>query len=214
MQRTILFGICLFALVATGVLIAPQSTNATGAALETRVGSVDIGMVFLEYQRKKDLDEEMRQTEQRVNLEMETRRNRINSFQAVVDAMNVSDPMYVSKTREFLKMQIEFKNWFDLTQGDMTREIGLWTTRIYDDINTTIAEVAQREGFDIVLFHDEFRPRGLDPEVIQEQIARRRVLYVSPSADLTQLVLDALNTKFRAQPKTNMLQVPGVGATP
>lgn len=185
-----------------------SSASAAGAAANGRVGSVNVGRLFMEFQRKKDLDEEMRQAEQRINLEMETRRNRIDSLQAVVDAMSPDDPTFAAKQRELLQAQIEFKNWFDLKQADMTREVGVWTTRIYQEINEAVAEVAQREGFEMVMAYEDFRPRSVDPEQVQEQIARRRVLYVSPSVDLTQRVLDTLNEQYRAQPRPQMLQLP------
>lgn len=208
MQSRVWIGVCIGAALIAGLTVGLRSSQASGMAPATHVGSVDVGKVFTEYQRKKDLDEEMKQAEQKVNLEMQTRRNKIDSFQAVVDAMSPDDPMYVSKTRELLQMQIEFKNWFDLKQADMTREVGLWTTRIYQDITEAVADVAKREGYDIVLFHDEFRPRGLDPDQLQDQISRRRVLYVSPGADLTRIVSDTLDAKYRAQPKGQMLQLP------
>lgn len=200
-------GLWLSSLLAAGllaVLLAPQRTTAT-SGFAGRVGSVNIGLAFLEYQRKKDLDEEMRSIESSINLEMNTRRSRIDSFQTVLDAMNPEDPTFLSKSGELLKMQIEFRNWFDLKQADMSRKIGIWTARIYGEINVAIAEVAQRDGYDVVLYHDEFNPGAFDPEQLQDQIARRRVLYVSPGSDLTRTVIEALNNKYRNAPRAPML---------
>jgi len=203
----------LTALLVGSVLAAGLIASSTGVVAQVgrsagvRVGSVDIGMVFQEYQRKKDLDEEMKQAEDTVQLEIQTRQQAIDSFQNVLDSMSPDDPTYVDKQRQMLKMQIEFKNWFDLKQADMTREVGLWTTRIYREINEKVEEIAKRDGYEIVLYHDEFRPRGLDPKVIQEQIANRRVLYVSPNVDLSGPVLEVLNASYRAQPRSKMLGI-------
>ena len=72
------------------------------------------------------------------------------------------------------------------------------------------AETAKAQGFDIVLYHDQFQPRSNDPEAIREAISARKVLYVSPAADLSQAVLQTLNTRYRAQPRQPMLSLPGM----
>ena len=180
----------------TGTLLAQTRSGGAG----THVGSINIGAIFREYQLKKDLDEEMKQYEDKMQLEMDSRRKRIDQMQATVDAMNPNDPTYSDQTRAVLKAQVEFKNWIDMAQADMTRELALWTTRIYGEILQMTEEVARRDGYDIVLYHDQFQPGSLDPQAIQNQIAQRRVIYVSPQADVTTTVLDALNARYRAQP--------------
>jgi len=191
-----------------GLFGLPRALNAENqSARPARVGSVDVGKVFQEYQRKKDLDEELKEAQQRMEKEMESRRNQIDSFQAMLDALSQDDPTYAEKTRQLLQMQIEYKNWLDMSQADVSREVALWTARVYKDILDMIAEIAQQEGYDVVLYHDTFTPRGSDPQVIREQIASRKVVYVSPAADLTQLILDALNARYRSEPRRKMLNL-------
>jgi hypothetical protein len=48
---------------------------------------------------------------------------------------------------------------------------------------------------------------GFDPDAVRDQIRGRKLLYASPTADLTQVVLDKLNADYRQQPKTQMLQL-------
>jgi Skp family chaperone for outer membrane proteins len=106
-----------------------------------------------------------------------------------------------------LQMQIEYKNWLDLSQTDVSREVALWTARVYKDISEMVGQIAEQEGYNVVLYHEQFTPRGSDPQTIREQIANRKVIYVSPSADLSQLVLDALNAKYRSEPRRKMLDL-------
>ena len=48
---------------------------------------------------------------------------------------------------------------------------------------------------------------GLDPEALREQIRFRKLVYSSEAVDITQEILDKLNAQYRAQPKTQMLQL-------
>jgi Skp family chaperone for outer membrane proteins len=172
-----------------------------------RVACLDVAKIFAEYQRQKDLTEEMRAIEQEMQAEFEQRRDRGDSLQATLDAMSQNDPMFAKRWREMLRMQFENKNWSDLMQADTAREVGLWTRRIYGEILEVTEETAQREGYDMVLYRSAGELVGYDPEAIRGQIRARTVLYADPAADITQAVLDTLNERYRAQPKTQMLQI-------
>ena len=188
-------------LATTGVLHAQSRGGAGGVAV------VNVVKLFNEYQRQKDLTEEMRQKKAQLDAENQQRRGRIESLEATINVTDPSDPTYMDKTKQLLKEQIEFKNWFDLIQADMTREVGVWTARIYQEILQSVREVAEQDGYDLVLYIDEFQPTGVDPDMIREQIRSRKVIYARSTVDLTQRVLDKLNTQFRALPRRSMLQV-------
>ncbi len=190
--------------LATGRLSASSST----AAGECCAAVVDVVKVFNEYQRQRDLTEEMKRTQDRLEKENQRRRDQIDSAQATLDAMHPDDPTYAEKMRQLLQQQIDYKNWFDVNQAAMAREVGIWTTRIYREVTTSVGEVAQSQGVALVMFRDEFEPSGLDPEVIRDQIRSRKVLYAADTIDLTQTVLDRLNNQYRSQPQKPMLQVP------
>lgn len=197
------------------VLCVGLLANVTAAFAQTkggakgtgRIGTLDVVAVFNEYQRQKDLTEEMNSIKGRIEQENQTRRARVEALQATVNSMSPTDPGAVAKTKELLKEQIEFKNWVDMIQADMQREIGLWTAKIYQEVIDATREIAEADGYDVVLYVDEFQPAGIDPDVVRDQIRQRKVIYANPNISVTQQVLDKLNTKYRAQPRSPMLQV-------
>ena len=174
---------------------------------ECRVACLDVVTIFSQYDRQKDLTEEMRVINQEMQDEEQRRRGQIDSLQATLDAMSPDDSTMVKRQREMLQMQIDYKNWGELMQVDMAREVGLWTRQIYNEIMDATEEHAQRQGFDIVLYKDQPELVGFDPDAIRDQIRSRKLLYYNPTVDITQTVLDKLNANYRAQPKTQMLQL-------
>jgi Skp family chaperone for outer membrane proteins len=187
-----------------GALLA----QASGVQVSGRSACVNIIMVFNEYQRQKDLAEEMTNETIKFEAEFNTRKQRIEALQATLDAMNRQDPAIQKKLQEQLAEQISFKNWGDFKQAAMGREVGMWTTRVYTEIVDMVAVVAQQEGWDLVLYRDEFEEVSFDPNVIRDQIRGRKLLYASPAVDLTQKVLEKLNAQYRAKPRQKMLQIP------
>lgn len=171
------------------------------------VATIDINMVFNEYQRQKDLADELRQWQEKSRLEGEARRQKIDAAQAALDALSPSDPVAPARWRELAQMQIDFKNWTEYTQAEMQREIGLWTAKVYQEIVAATEELARARGLEVVLFRDEFRPAA-NPDQLREQILRRGVVYASAATDVSQPVLERLNATYRAQPRVKMMGGP------
>lgn len=177
-----------------------------------KVACVDIVRVFNEYERMKDLQEEMKGVLEQLDRGNQEKRRAIDALEATLNAMSLNDPTYGDKTRELLKMQVEYKNWFDLAQADRAREVGVWTRKIYVEVLDAVSRIAQSSGIDLVLYREDFTPTGFDPDQIRQQIRERKVIYANNAIDLSAIVLDDLNTKYRAQPKKPMIQMTVSGA--
>lgn len=213
MKRTWLTGLLTGLAVGLGGLAVAQKLHAQpaapkAAALTGRIACVDVVQVFNEYQKQKDLSEEMSAAQTRAGEEDKQRRNKIDAAQAALDALDTEDPTYIARTREMLALQVDYKNWVELKKADMTREIAVWSVRIYKDITRGIEELARAQGYDMVLYKGQFDTVSLDPDVIKEQIRRIQLLYANPEVDITQALIDKLNTDYRAQPRVKMMLEP------
>lgn len=209
MKRTWWMG--LLAGVAVGAVIFTAGTGlyaqSPGRVSAGDVACLHVGKVFAEYDRQKDLTEEMRTVEQDMQAEGERREGQIDGLQATVNAMNPDDPALVKKMRELFQLQLDAKNWFELMQAEIAREVGLWSRRVYAEIIAVTEEIAQREGYDVVLYLSSPELVTYNPDAVKEQIRMRKVVYANPRIDITQAVLERLNANYRAQPKTQMLQI-------
>lgn len=171
------------------------------------VACLDVVRIFNEYERQKDLTEEMRVINQEMQDEEQRRRGQIDALQATLDAMSDSDAAKVKRQREMLQMRIDYQTWGELMQADMAREVGLWTRRVYAELAAATKEIAQLQGFDLVIYKEQPELIGFEPEALRDQIRARKLVYASETVDITQMVLDKLNAAYRAQPKTQMLQL-------
>jgi Skp family chaperone for outer membrane proteins len=209
MRRTWLTGLLTGVIAGAAVLALSQGLHAqSGAPATGRIACVNVVNVFNEFQRQKDLTEELTAFQDKVNAEDAQRKQKIDAEQASVDRLSIDDPTRVERMRSLLAMQIDYKNWRDLKKADMTREIALWFTRIYQEILKATEEIARKSGYDMVLYRGAFEPLSMDPEVIRDQIRSNHMLYAADSVDLTQTVLDKLNADYRAQPRVKMLYSP------
>jgi Skp family chaperone for outer membrane proteins len=192
------------------VFVTGSSLQAQGSrsGYNSKVGCVNIGFVFNEYQRRKDLNDEMAELQATLEQEERDRRQKIESRQKQLETLDPADPTYVERAQELLELQIDYKNWGEVKRAHMSRELGMWSVKIYEEILTAIAEIAEAGGYDLVIYRGQFEPVSMEMEVIMEQIRTNQVLYAHPAVDMSQQVLDLLEKNYRGQPKQKMLYVP------
>jgi Skp family chaperone for outer membrane proteins len=208
MKRTWWLGLLAGVVIGAVTFAAVSGLYAQGrGSSDCCVACLDVVRIFNEYERQKDLTEEMRTINQEMQDEEQRRRGQIDSLQATLDAMSPDDSTRVKRYREMFQLQLDYKNWGELMQADMAREVALWTRRIYDEILVTTEGLARQQGLSVVLYKEQPDLIGFDPDAIRDQIRSRKLIYSNQVVDITQTVLDKLNADYRAQPKMQMLQL-------
>jgi Skp family chaperone for outer membrane proteins len=210
MRHSWLTGILTGAAVGVVAFALTETIQAQGArpGAPQRIGCVNVARVFAEYQRAKDLNDELAQLQETLKAEEQTRRNKIDQVQAEIDTLGDNDATRTKRYEDLLKMQIDYKSWGEVMRAHVTRENSLWTMRVYEEILAAAKALAEREGYDMVLRQDEFQRVSMDIEVIMQQINSNQVLYTHPSLDLTQSVIDRLNEEYKTQPQQKMIYAP------
>ncbi|QOJ14559.1 MAG: OmpH family outer membrane protein [Planctomycetia bacterium] len=194
--------------VASLSVLNAQSSGTAAVAGGTRTGTIDVQRVLNESQQQKDLADELRQIRERLEGENTQRRQRLDAMQAALDAMNPEDPAYGGRQREFLQAQIDYKNWADVNDAALKREVGVWTAQLYKEMLRSTQAVAAQGGFELVFYRDEFVSPSMDPETVQAVIRDRKLIYAATTTDVTQTVLDKMNGDYRAKPRQPMMQMP------
>lgn len=203
------FGIVIGVIGCSAVtMLLAQPKPAAPAAATGKTATIDVVRAFNEFQRQKDLDDELKQIRERLELENQTRQQKIDAVRATIDAMDPADPNYGTKLREYQQLQIDYKVWFETNQASIAREVAVWTSKIYIEISKAVGEIASQQGIDVVAYREEFQAPGLDPDGVRTSIRQRKVVWSSEACDLTMQVVEKINTAYRAQPKQKMIQVP------
>ncbi len=185
-----------------------STLQAQGTAGGATIGAVDVVRVFNEYQRQVDLNGELTQIRTQLEAENTTRRQKLEMMATALDNMDPEDPTFPGKRQEILKLQLEYKNWADLMQARLAGEVSIWSGRVYEEILRATEAIADSRGLEVVLNMDApFQPLMDNPDAVREQISNRRVLHVRPSANITDAVINTLNSKYASEPKKMMMDI-------
>lgn len=210
MRRNWLTGLLAGVAGSVLALVVVETIQAQSAAAPAtgRVASINVLRIRNDYQRYKDLLDEDKAHRDRLTEEENARKGRITNLESTIDAMGNEDPMRPERMREWMQMQIDYKNWGEMAQLTLAREFGLWSIEVYKDIYKAAEELARQQGYDLVVFAEPFEPMSIEPQALENQVRLQKVIYANPTIDLTQLVLDRLNEQYRGVPRQKMMQIP------
>ena len=96
-------------------------------------------------------------------------------------------------SRKMAELQTLSKQWRD----DLDKQYDNYTSQLLEEIDREIQAYGQREGYSLI-FKKE-RPQPDTPRNVQVQL--RGVLYHAPALEITDKIIELVNTKYEAEQK-------------
>jgi len=191
--------ICLIAAAVVGIGFAGvgvqrlQAQAAAKKAEKTAVAVVNVAFLINKCDKKTGFDEEIQKRAAAYERDQQKKQERINTMR--LDYEVIANPQKrAEKEREIIQAIAEFRAWQQIQQEYIARDQRLNLIELYGDIDRTVATVAQREGYDLVLFSTPTPDfEKLNPEQLLQVIGNRRVIYQTDKIDITSVVLEQLN---------------------
>lgn len=190
---------------ALGVLLAAfvwqaGANSARPPAQPTAVATIDIVEVIDQLTertvREAELEANKNTRQEQVNEVI----GQLQTLQEDLKLLNRGTDEYKDKIRQAMEMQAVVKARGDalnqilsIDRGDMIREM-------YTKITDATARIADREGYDTVLFDDSLFPisEGIPFADVYRSIVTRSVIYRHDSVNITDQVITLLNNEFTA----------------
>ncbi|MHC4294541.1 MAG: OmpH/Skp family outer membrane protein [Planctomycetota bacterium] len=176
---------------------AKLARSAPGMGTPTRVGVCDVVQVLQNYDRAKDLTAKLNEKRETLEAENKTRVKVLEATELELEALLAGSEEYERRFSELQRQVIEHKTWAQFEEGQMRRKHHRLTKEMYEDILKMVSEVAQQNGYHIVLYHINQELQSEDTTQLLQQIERQKVLYADNSVNLTDTVLLRLNETYR-----------------
>ena len=188
---------------------AGQSDNGSPSAASkygSRAAVLDIVRIFEECVRIKDLNEEMRKNMEDFRTEVNQRREAIADQKLRLGAYRVGTEEYEKQRRELLRMNIELRNWAEITESDLERQRFDWTRIIYEQAAGASERIARDRGYDLVMLRTAFKPDDIAEQSVQGlrlAIQQRNVVFHAPGIDITDAVLERMDSEYKTAGRPN-----------
>ncbi|MFN3165924.1 MAG: OmpH family outer membrane protein [Phycisphaeraceae bacterium] len=192
-MMTCLFAAALLGIAFAGFGVSQLQAQPKAKADKTAVAVVNVAELINKCDKNQAFQAEIQKRNGRLQQEAKEKQDKINLMKLDLDAIpNAQDR--AKKEREIIEAIAEFRAWQQIQQEVLVRDQRLNLIELYGDIDKTVAVVAEREGYDLVLFSTPTPDfEQLNPEQLLQVIGNRRVIYQTDKVDLTKVVLEQMN---------------------
>src|SRR5918993_760708 len=148
----------------------------------------------------------------KVNLESERvrltsmekeKRDALQALQNQRNQLKQDTPQWEELNNKLMDAALEFQLWGQQTKAKAERNQKRQMKQLFERIEQAVGEVAQRDGYDVVLAdqHPEL-PENLDQinfEQLRALINARSVLYTAKKSDISDAVIALLDSKYKGR---------------
>ena len=197
--------LCCLTLSIPALLRAAQKEGGgtASAAGEGRIAVADAARIFKEMQETKDVERDMGAERDRLEAVAQEKDSEVRKLQAQRDQLRVGAPQYEELNEKLNDAALELRLWIEQTNARNERSQKRQVRAMFAKIEAAVAEIAQRDGYELVLAKQRPElPENLDRvkyEQIVSRLAARNVLFASDRADISGEVIALLDAKYKSK---------------
>ncbi len=161
-----------------------------------KIGYVNLTKVLKEYDRRKEMENDLRNVTLSLRRDLESRMARINRYRDEIEQLAAGSEERRALEDEARAALARYQQASQENQEMFDRQSALMMTELYEDILRQVEALAEEEEYDMVLKNQvsELEPMSHDQAVLQ--ISQRVVLYSKPEHDISEALIERLNAAY------------------
>ena len=190
--------------VAGSIVAFAASATQPGAEASTVVVTFNIRDVMENLAQRADAEAQLQGIATDIQDALQERIDRIGELEARVDASAEDEREEVTNLLE--QRKLEAITYRSFAQERLDIEKSLMLNGLYESIKKSVAEIADANGYDIVLVNDSQKQIGViagsqmsREAQILEQVGAQRVFFARPRIDITDQIVTRMNLDWSAR---------------
>jgi Skp family chaperone for outer membrane proteins len=200
-------------LAALCVVLAYQAgaNRPAGVGRTPVIATVNLNAVLEGLEQRGHAEEALRTMHREIMGEAEQREGRIRSMQSELEQsrqQNAEQPPTPAQEKleeDLVLDSLNYRRWQQVMAEKLDIERAIQLQDMYRAIRQAASEMAEAEGFDLVIVDDSGGELMFNPEAratreaqVQQQILARNVLFAGTTLDITSDLVARMNNRFRA----------------
>lgn len=200
-RRTMAMLVMAAAVAAVVALSEGRVAAQGGAATPTRVVVVDIQKAFTSLDQRSQVEAEITAKTEALQREAQDRQQALRSRRSDIDTiLEPGSDEYKQAINDLERDTIEFTTWYEFQGRKLEIEKALQLENLYRALTETIARLAERNGYDLVLQRDDsISVNQRTQQALANMIVQRKVLFASQRIDITDAVIQQANNEFNSR---------------
>ncbi len=176
----------------TTLNVIPVNAEAEGF----KIGIVDISGVFEKYEKRKDLDQGLKDLEKGFQDEINTKRKEMIDLDEETQLLDLGSETR-SKNEDMLERKnVELEGYAKFAERQLLKRYKTFFEQIYSEVVKMVEEIGEEESYDLIIKKEEPELKSGQISDLQFKIGIRTVLYHSKSVDITASIIEHLNSKY------------------
>jgi Skp family chaperone for outer membrane proteins len=192
----------LIALLAGGLFVDARQADASAVqqAGPSAVAVVDLTRLLDGLDERAALEQELNQEIEQRQAELDRVTGAIERMGQDIQTLAEDDPNRTQRIRELRMKEIEARALRNFIQEELSLEKGRMLGNLFNKIQNSVADIAARDGWDLVLIDDSSLelPSQVNEQQMLQLVLSRRVLAAGERVDITDDVRTLMNNRFNA----------------
>lgn len=177
----------------------PQDVIAEGI----KIGIVDINEVFDKYNKRTDLDQELKDTEAGFKKEIEDKKNVMIDLNEETQLLDLGSESRNKNIEILERKNVELEGYAKFAETQLTRKYKNAFEVIYEEIINEVNSFGKEKNYSVIIKKEKPNLKSNQLSDLQFKIGIRTVLYNSSSIDITPLITERLNTRYQQKKAKN-----------
>jgi Skp family chaperone for outer membrane proteins len=161
-----------------------------------KIGVVDISGVFEKYEKRKDLDQELKDLEKQFQNEINEKRKEIINLDEETQLLDLGSESRRKNEELLERKSVELEGYAKYAERRLLRRYKELFETVYDAVVKEVEAIGIKGGFDLIIKKEEPELKSGQISDLQFKIGIRTVLYHSKAVDVTSKVIESLNANY------------------
>ncbi len=170
-------------------------------ANELKIGIVDINEIFDKYEKRKDLDQQLKEMEVSYKKEIEDKKKAMIDLSEETQLLDLGSETRNKNMEVLERKNIELEGYAKLAEKQLTKRYKDAFEKIYEEISIEVEAFGKENNYSLIIKKENADLQSNQISDLQFKIGIRTVLYNSDRVDVTTKVTDRLNARFKKEKK-------------
>ncbi len=186
----------IFLLVFPASLIISAIDPLSANAEDFKVGVVDISGVFEKYEKRVDLDQELKDLEKKFQSEINKKRKEMIDLGEETQLLDLGSETRKKNEELLERKDVELEGYAKFAERQLLKRYKDFFEAIYDTVVKEVETIGKQEKYDLIIKKEEPELKSGQISDLQFKIGIRTVLYHSKSVNITSKVIESLNARY------------------
>ncbi len=170
-------------------------------AEELKIGIVDINEIFDNYDKRKDLDQQLKEMETEFKEELESKKKIMIDLNEETQLLDLGSEQRTKNMEILERKNVELEGYAKLAERQLTKRYKNAFEKIYEEITKEVDTFGKENNYSLIIKKEKPDLQSNQISDLQFKIGIRTVLYNSNRVEVTAKITDRLNTRYKSEKK-------------